>query len=119
MEQPLFEASQEVWNLNEDEINHDFTPTSNGQSPMYHDVREDNAMHIIQWMMIFLCMWSSYCYVSDHAMEILISFIGAVFKALGSLFPAFAGMALLFPNSLNALKCKLGMNKDEFALSKV
>ncbi|KXJ06347.1 hypothetical protein AC249_AIPGENE12530 [Exaiptasia diaphana] len=115
MERPLFESIPEVWSLDEDELNRDFTTMGHDHDrSLYHDVREDHSMQIIKWMMIFLCMWSSYCCISDNAMEILISFIGAVFSSLGSLFPALASVALLFPKSFNLLKQKLGLTKDQF-----
>ena len=64
--------------------------------------------------MIFLCIWSWHCSISDNALDILISFIYAVFKALGTIFPSLTAFALIFPKSLNLLKNRLCINRDNF-----
>jgi multidrug transporter EmrE-like cation transporter len=116
MERPLnYELNSEMWNLSEEEINQDFTEQQNTRSStLYHDMREGNSLEIIKWIMIFLSIWSSYCCISDNAMDILVSFPYTVFKCLGSIFPTMAGFALLFPKLFNLLKSKLGLNKDHF-----
>ena len=110
------EINSEIWNLNDEDLNLDFNEVQESRfSTPYHDVRDENPLlHIIKWVMVFLCIWSSFCCISDNAMDILISFISAVFRSLGSVFPAMAGLACVFPKSLNLLKKKLGINKDRF-----
>ena len=105
----------EVWSLGEEDLNMDFDSEQDPRlSVPYHDVREQPTTQIVKWIMIFLCVWSSYCCISDNAMDILVSFISAVFNSLGSIFPVLTGLACIFPKSFNLLKAKLGLNQDQF-----
>ena len=53
---------------------------------------------IIRWILLFLCLWSSFCVISDNALEILLGFLGAVFDSLATV------IAASFPKSLHLLK---------------
>ena len=58
----------------------------------------ENTKIIIQWTMIVLCMWSSFCALSDNALDILLAFLKALFESLEILFPVLASFAVLFLN---------------------
>jgi len=116
MEQSGPEINLELWDINEQDINLDFGEMQdNPTSGLFHDVQEENSSrHIIKWILVFLCIWSSYCCISDNALDILVHFVSAVFQSIGTVFPTMASFALMFPKSLNLLKRHLGIDKDNF-----
>ena len=63
---------------------------------------------IIRWILLFLCLWSSFSVISDNALEILLEFLGAFFDSLATV------IAASFPKSLHLLKKQLGIDQDEF-----
>jgi hypothetical protein len=115
MEKTAPEIHFEMWELNEEDLNLDFDDKQDNPSgSLYHVVQEENSRQIIKWILLFLCLWSSYCCVSDKALDVLIHFISAVFQSIGTIFPTVAGFALIFPKSLNLLRKQLGIDKDNF-----
>lgn len=80
----------EKWELDENDLNLYFEENGNS-SNLHHDIQVERCGSIIRWMLIFLCMWSSYCYISDNALDILVSFLHAVFQCFGTVLPPFAG----------------------------
>ena len=68
----------------------------------------------ICWILLVLCLWSSFCVISDNAMEILLEFLGAVFDSLATVVPGIGSFAALFPKSLHLLKKKLRIDQDKF-----
>ena len=105
----------EIWNVKAEDVDADFAQNENRLPSV--DVNasrvNENIKIIIQWTMIFLCMWSSFCTLSDNALDILLAFLQAVFESMGSLFPVLAGFAVLFPKSLHSLRKQLGMDQDK------
>ena len=111
------ELTHQVWNLDDDDIDTDF-PTIPGQLPSVdfnpaQGLRE-SMNSIIRWILLFLCLWSSLCVISDNALEILLEFLRAVFDSLATVIPSIGSFAALFPKSLHLLKKQLGIDKDEF-----
>ena len=111
------QLTREVWNLNEEDIVTDF-PAIPGLFPSI-DVNPPRVLcesvnSIIRWILLFLCLWSSFCVISDNALEILLEFLRAVFDSLTTVVPAIGSFASLFPKSLYLLKKQLGIDKDEF-----
>ena len=111
------ELTHQVWNLDDEDIDTDF-PTIPGQLPSV-DVNPAQGLResmnsIIRWILLFLCLWSSFCVISDNALEILLEFLRAVFDSLATVIPSIGSFAALFPKSLHLLKKKLGIDKDEF-----
>lgn len=106
----------ELWNVKAEDVDLDFAQNENRLPSV--DVNasrvNENAKIIIQWTMIFLCMWSSFCALSDNALDILLAFLEAVFASMGTLFPVLASFAVLFPKSLHLLRKQLGMDQDKF-----
>ena len=105
------ELTHQVWNLNDEDIETDF-PTITGQLPSVNvnptqELRE-SMNSIIRWILLFLCLWSSFCVISDNALEILLEFLGAVFDSLATV------TAASFPKSLNLLKKQFEIDQDEF-----
>lgn len=111
------EILKEVWNLAGEEVDADF-PQDGSKMPsvdVYHtSIVHENAKCIIRWMLIFLCLWSSFCSLSDNALEILLAFLRAVFDSMGSFFPVIASFAVLFPRSVHLLRKQLGIDQDQF-----
>ena len=101
----------DLWNIRAEDVDADFPLTS-------VDVNvsrlSENTKIIIQWTMIFFCMWSSFCALSDNALDILLAFLKALFESLETLFPVLASFAVLFPKSLHLLRKQLGIDKDKF-----
>lgn len=110
----LSDVNAELWDLNEEDLNLDFGSEDLRLPEHDNAEREESFPQLIKWIMIFLCIWASYCCISDNAMDILINFISAIFKSLASMFPALTSLAFLFPKSFNLLKTKLGLNQDQF-----
>ncbi|XP_020916366.1 uncharacterized protein LOC110253758 [Exaiptasia diaphana] len=82
------DCNVEIWNLSEEEVELDFDGEQDPRLTVpFHDVREEKSQCIVKWIMIFLCVWSSYCCISDYALDVLINFIYAVFKSFGTVFP--------------------------------
>ena len=111
------ELTHQVWNLDDEDIDTDF-PTIPGQLPSV-DVNPAQGLResmnsIIRWILLFLCLWSSFCVISDNALEILLEFLRAVFDSLATVIPSIGSFAALFPKSLHLLKKQLGIDKDEF-----
>ena len=61
-----------------------------------------------------LCLWSSFCVISDNAMEILLEFLRAAFDSLATVVPGVGNFAALLPKSLHLFKKQLGIDKDKF-----
>lgn len=108
---------EEVWDLASEDVETDF-PQSQSQHPSV-DVNNTatsggNIKDIVRWLLIFLCLWSSFCTLSDNALEILLSFLRAAFDSLGTILPVVAGFAVLLPRSVHLLRKQLGLDKDRF-----
>ena len=109
------EATHQVWNLNDEDIDTDF-PTIPGQLPSV-DVNPSQGLRehinsVLQWILLFLCLWSSFCVISDNALEILLEFFRAVFDSLAIVVLSVGSFAALFPKSLHLLKKQLGIDQD-------
>ncbi|XP_068680399.1 uncharacterized protein [Montipora foliosa] len=78
---------------------------------LYH---ERISPDVLKEMLIFLCMWSLFCSLSESALEILLAFLNAVFESIGMIFPLMASSAVLFPKSVRLLCKQVGLDKDNF-----
>lgn len=108
---------REVWDVVGEDVETDF-PQDQGQLPSVdvnrRSIASRNLKDIVHWLLIFLCLWSSFCTLSDNALEILLSFLRAVFDTLTTLFPVVGSFAMLFPRSVHLLRKQLGLDKDRF-----
>ena len=108
---------REVWDVVGEDVETDF-PQDQGQLPSVdvngRSIASRNLKDIVHWLLIFLCLWSSFCTLSDNALEILLSFLRAVFDSLTTLFPVVGSFAILFPRSVHLLRKQLGLDKDRF-----
>ena len=107
----------EVWDLPGEDVDTDF-PQDQGQIPSV-DVSNTSRVngsfkHLLRWLLIFLCLWSSFSSLSDNALEILLTFLRAMFDSMGTIFPVVASFAVLFPKSVHLLRKQLGLDKDRF-----
>ena len=107
----------EFWDIADEDVDKDF-PQGQSKLPSV-DVFETsringNAKIIVRWMLIFLCLWSSFCSLSDNAFEVLLAFLRAVFDSVGTIFPLVASFAVLFPKSVHLLRKQLGVDQDKF-----
>ena len=104
-----------MWNLNDEDIDTDFL-TIPGQPPSV-DVNPSQGLReyinsVLQWILLFLCLQSSFCVISDNALEILLEFFRAVFDSLAAVVLSVGSFAALFPKSLHLLKKQLGIDQD-------
>ena len=107
----------EFWNIAGEDVNEDF-PQGLSNVPTV-DASETSriiasARAIVRWMLIFLCLWSSFCSLSDNAFEALLAFLRAVFDSLGTIFPIVERFGMLLPKSLHLLRKQLGLDRDKF-----
>ena len=65
-------------------------------------------------MLIFLCLWSPFCSLSDNAFEALLAFLRAIFDSLGAIFLIVERFAMSLPKSLHLLCKQLGLDQDKF-----
>lgn len=84
---------KEVWDLPGEDVDTDF-PQNQGQLPSV-DVNNTSRIngsfkHLLRWLLIFLCLWSSFSSLSDNALEILLTFLRAMFDSMGTIFPVVA-----------------------------
>ena len=92
------DVQQEVWDITDEVVNEDFLQ---GQSKLPSvDVSETSRVSrganvIVHWMLMFLCIWSSFCSLSDNAFELLLVFLRAVFDSMRTMFPLVASFAVL------------------------
>ena len=107
--------THQVWNLNDEDIDTDFL-TIPGQPPSV-DVNPSQGLRehmnsVLQWILLFLCLWSSFCVISDNALEIFLEFFRAAFDSLATVVLSVGSFAALFPKSLHLLKKQLGIDQD-------
>lgn len=111
------ELTRQVWDLTDEDIDSDF-PTIPGKYPSVNvnpaQGAQESINSIIQWILLFLCLWSSFCVISDNALDILLQFLRAVFDSLATVVPAIGHFAALFPKSLHLFKKQLGIDQDKF-----
>ena len=111
------ELTRQVWSLTDEDIDTDF-PTIPGQYPSVNlnpaQGLQERMNIIIRWILLFLCLWSSFCVISDNAVEILVEFLRAIFDSLATVIPAIGSFAALFPKSLHLLKKQLGIDQYRF-----
>ena len=111
------EVINEIWNLTDEEevdtefLQHHGAPSVDATEPGRSQQRGST---IVRWMLLFLCLWASFCSISDNALEILLLFLRAVFDSLATVFPVVAGFATLFPQTLHIFRKHLGIDKDKF-----
>ena len=109
--------THQVWNLGEEDVDSDFS-SINGQFPSVNinapqELRQ-SVNCIIRWILLFLCLWSSFCVISDNALEILLEFLRAVFESMATIVPLIGSFASAFPKSLHLLKRQLGFDQHKF-----
>ena len=111
------ELTHQVWNLADEDIDGDFPIIPEQYPSVYVNPAQglqDSFNCIIRWILLVLCLWSSFCVISDNAMEILLEFLRAVFDSLATVVPGIGSFAALFPKSLHLLKKQLGIDQDKF-----
>ena len=111
------ELTRQVWNLADEDIDGDFPVIPEQYPSVYVNPAQglqDSFNCIIRWILLVLCLWSSFCVISDNAMEILLEFLRAVFDSLATVVPGIGSFAALFPKSLHLLKKQLGIDQDKF-----
>ena len=97
------ELTRQVWNLADEDIDGDFLIIPEQYPSVYVNPAQglqDIFNCIIWWILLVLCLWSSFCVISDNAMEILLEFLRAVFDSLATVVPGIGSFAALFPKSL-------------------
>ena len=107
----------QVWDVEDEDIDSDFS-NFHKHSPSVN-VNPLHGLHervncIIRWILLFLCLWSSFCVISDNALEILLEFLRAVFESMATVVPVIGSFATAFPKSLHLLKKQLGFDQVKF-----
>ena len=108
---------KEVWDMAVDDVDADFGEgcLQEPSVDVFQRSRlQDHARQIVRWVLIFLCLWSSFCSLSENALDILLGFLRAVFYSMGMVFPVVASFAVLFPRSVHSLRKQLGIDQDKF-----
>ena len=96
--------TRQVWNLADEDIDKDFAIIPEQYPSVFVNPAQglqDSFNCIIRWILLVLCLWSSFCVISDNAMEILLEFLRAVFDSLATVVPGIGRFAALFPKSLH------------------
>lgn len=80
------ELTHQVWNLDDEDIDTDF-PNIPGHLPSV-DVNPAQGLResmnsIIRWILLFLCLWSSFCVISDNALDINTPYLMRYHSSLG------------------------------------
>lgn len=116
MQRSLAERLFEEWDVEEEDLNADFGDNGHDHSSgeMFYNIQSRKLKDIAKWIMICLCVWSSYCGISDNALDILIHILLAVINSIATVFPVLACFTLFFPKSINLLKKRLGLHDDKF-----
>lgn len=78
------------------------------------DPESINKNILINWLLLFICYWWTYCNIADHGIEILLKFFHAFFSVLSEWIPLIVLFGASFPSSLYMLKKYFGLHKDCF-----
>jgi len=113
-EQLLHNASQEVWDDLLEENVLDDLDESNFPGAIETDPESINRNILINWLLLFICYWWTYCNIADRGIEILLKFFHAFFSVLFEQIPWMALFSASFPSSLYMLKKYFGLHKDCF-----
>ena len=75
---------------------------------------QDHAKQSVRWLLMFLCVRSSFCSLSQNELDILLGFLREVFHSMGIVFPLIANFAVLFPKSVHLVRKQPGIDQDKF-----
>ena len=78
------------------------------------DTDSFNRIALINWLLLFICYWWTYCNIADRGIELMIQFLHAFFTVLSERIPWMALFVGSFPSSLYLLKTFFGLHKDCF-----
>ncbi|XP_078355419.1 uncharacterized protein LOC144640070 [Oculina patagonica] len=113
-EQTFHNASQEVWDdLLEENVLEDLDE-SNFPGAVETDPDSINRNILMNWLLLFICYWWTYCNIADRGIEMLLKFFHAFFTVLSERVPWMTFFAAAFPSSLYMLKKYFGLHKDCF-----
>lgn len=109
--------TRQVWDVADEDIDSDFS-SFHKHSPSVN-INPLQGLHervtcIIRWILLFLCLWSSFCVISDNALEILLAFLRAVFESMATVVSGIGSFVSSFLKSLHLLKKQLGFDQDKF-----
>lgn len=111
------QITHQVWDVEDEDIDSDLS-SFHKHSPSVNvnpfQGLNESVNCIIRWILLFLCLWSSFCVISDNALEILLEFFRAVFESMATVVPVIKSFASSFPKSRHLLKKQLGFHQDKF-----
>lgn len=87
---------------------------SNFPGAIETDPESINKNILINWLLLFICYWWTYCNIADRGIEILLKFFHAFFSVLSERIPWMVLFGASFPSSLYMLKKYFGLHKDYF-----
>ena len=100
------EVMEEIWDLTNEEVDADFSQAK--EVPSVNVIEPERSLQngrtMIRWILLFLCLWASFCSISDNALEILLLFMRAVFDSLATVFPVVAGFGSTRHSNQNLLE---------------
>ena len=107
-------TNQELWDdLVEENVMEDLDE-SNFPNAVEADADYYNRITLINWLLIFICYWWTYCNIADRGIELMLQFLHAFFTVLTKHIPWMSLFVASFPSSLYLLKKHFGFHKDCF-----
>ncbi|KAL9978767.1 hypothetical protein ACROYT_G016322 [Oculina patagonica] len=107
-------SDEEVWDDLLEENVLDDLDESNFPGAVETDPDSFNRNILINWLLLFICYWWTYCNIADRGIEMLLKFFHAFFTVLSERVPWMTMFAAAFPSSLYMLKKYFGLHKDCF-----
>ena len=91
--------NRQVWDVADEDIDSDFSSFHKHYPSL--NVNPLQGLHervncIIRWILLFLCLWSSFCVILDNALEILLEFLRAIFQSMATVVPGIGSFASSF-----------------------
>lgn len=107
-------ASHEVWDdLVEETVLEDVNEL-NFPAAVETDAGSQSRIFLINWILLFICYWWSYCNIADRGIELLLQFLHAFFSVISERIPWMSLFLASFPSSLYMLKKHFNLHKDGF-----
>ena len=110
----MHNTTQEVWDdLLEENVMEDVDEL-NFPGAVEADDDSHHRTTLINWLLIFICYWWTYCNIADRGIELMLQFLHAFFTVLSERLPWMSLFVASFPSSLYLLKKYFGLHKDCF-----
>ncbi|CAB4011818.1 Hypothetical predicted protein [Paramuricea clavata] len=108
------DSGEEVWN---DLVLKDLINDIENPRPLPAKEDDKHIVHsLLFWLLYFLLIWQTSCYISDNGMAWLLKFLSSWFKLLGVIVPSdtLAQIVTAFPGTLYMLRQFFHFDRDNF-----